>query len=165
VIDACRACKHKHYAGFDPAKTKFVFRRVQCKDEQEYNERRRRIKDKDPLIRFEKNQRSRRTVSGRFLHGKTRAQRAGMEWKITKEQHAELLKTFCHYCHGDLNETGSGLDRKDSSIGYTLENVVACCGSCNVIKSNLLEYDEMIEAMNAVTELRRTKALKIALGA
>lgn len=35
----------------------------------------------------------------------------------------------------------NGLDRKDNSTGYTLENVVPCCKMCNNSKKNLSQID------------------------
>lgn len=35
----------------------------------------------------------------------------------------------------------NGIDRKDSSIGYLLENCVSCCSKCNQIKMDMSETD------------------------
>ena len=40
----------------------------------------------------------------------------------------------CFYCGATKN---IGIDRKDSSIGYTLENCVSCCYLCNIMKQTL----------------------------
>lgn len=37
----------------------------------------------------------------------------------------------CYYCHGENNKTGSGLDRLDNNITYTVKNTVPCCRGCN----------------------------------
>lgn len=91
-----------------------------------------------------------RTLCGRYGHGKTRAKRAGLEWSLTKEQHAALLAKPCTYCGGGLNDTGSGLDRMDNALGYTFNNVTPCCFQCNRIKCEFLTHDEMLAAMAAV---------------
>jgi hypothetical protein len=41
----------------------------------------------------------------------------------------------CAYCA----DVGESLDRKDPRLGYTPENVVSCCRTCNHVKSNLPE--------------------------
>jgi hypothetical protein len=60
----------------------------------------------------------------------------------------------CHYCnenimwkeHGVKGQThGYQLDRKDNSIGYTMENCVVCCKSCNRIKGNKFTHTEMLK--------------------
>jgi hypothetical protein len=61
----------------------------------------------------------------------------------------------CHYCGGMLlDETGCGLDRRNNSIGYTIENVLPCCGVCNQIRNVHLTVKEMEVAMGAVLMYR-----------
>lgn len=40
----------------------------------------------------------------------------------------------CYYCNGPAN---GGMDRMDNDIGYTVYNVLSCCGTCNGMKSKL----------------------------
>jgi len=75
---------------------------------------------------------------------------------LTKDQFKKLIYDKCHYC-GDYPSSKSnthekrfngaivynGLDRVDNFKGYTLNNVVTCCGSCNKMKSTLT-YEEFI---------------------
>ncbi len=96
-----------------------------------------------------------RTIGGRWKALLEAAAKKGMEFDITKEKHADLLQLPCEYCGQELNPTGSGLDRKDSSVGYILANVVPCCRNCNRVKNSILTYEEMKAAMNAVMFLRR----------
>ena len=53
----------------------------------------------------------------------------------------EFYNVDCHYC-GEPN--CNGLDRKDSSKGYTLDNVVSSCYSCNC-KKWTTPYEEYVE--------------------
>lgn len=86
-----------------------------------------------------------RTIAGRFGRCKNYSKKRGLEWSITKEQYIDLLKEDkCHYCYGKLPETSYGLDRKDNSKGYQIENVVPCCTTCNTMKGHLITYNEMI---------------------
>lgn len=57
---------------------------------------------------------------------------------ITREDYDILIRMPCYYCKGALNETGIGLDRLDSNIGYFKKNIVPCCLVCNRMKNNLL---------------------------
>lgn len=65
---------------------------------------------------------------------------------VTQYQRILLYKNgahrLCHYCSGEINKTGSGIDRKDSSINYTLLNSVACCRGCNSWKADDKTYKE-----------------------
>jgi 5-methylcytosine-specific restriction endonuclease McrA len=69
-------------------------------------------------------------------------------WSITEDQFNHLIAQNCAYCgsppsnvykhantHGHL--VYSGIDRKNSRVGYTSENCVPCCGICNKSKGVL----------------------------
>lgn len=73
------------------------------------------------------------------------AKRRGYQWQLTKEQIYNLTKQSCYYCgmkpsqisnpldcHGIF--TYNGLDRVDNEHGYTIDNVVPCCETCNRAK-------------------------------
>lgn len=45
----------------------------------------------------------------------------------------------------------------DNSKGYVLGNVSACCGECNVIRSNKLTVAETKVVISALWAYRRTK--------
>jgi len=60
----------------------------------------------------------------------------------------------CYYCNGPLSDAGAGIDRMDSTRGYTLDNCVPCCGECNDLKGNLLSPDEMMVVVRTIKLLR-----------
>jgi|HubBroStandDraft_1064217.scaffolds.fasta_scaffold20558_4 hypothetical protein len=78
----------------------------------------------------------------------------------------------CHYC-GELLQwaerinreklpyTGYNLDRKDSSLGYTKENCVACCCFCNRTKGNRFTYDEFKLIASTIRYVLRVRKLKV----
>lgn len=79
---------------------------------------------------------------------KTHARSRNLEFNLTKEEFRILTKGNCNYCNIEPSSiktrkrcNGSyiynGVDRKDNSIGYILENCTPCCGTCNSMKSNL----------------------------
>jgi len=85
-----------------------------------------------------------------LVNYRARARRAGMEFSLTKEEFRELTQRDCHYCGiapGTTivcaESTGgyvyNGLDRIDSSGGYTPDNVVPCCTMCNRAKRDYSE--------------------------
>jgi hypothetical protein len=92
---------------------------------------------------------------GRFKDSQIAARRRKLDFNISESFHSELIQQPCHYCDGPLNLTGCGMDRVDSSKGYTETNVVSCCGSCNTMKSDKLSYAEMV----LVWEYRRKIAV------
>jgi hypothetical protein len=43
-----------------------------------------------------------------------------------------------------LNKTGTGLDRKDNKKGYSINNVVPCCGRCNSTFMDNYRYEDRL---------------------
>lgn len=86
-----------------------------------------------------------RKPSSRFTASKWNANNRGLCWELTFEEFSALIQLPCHYCDSPLPQTRSGLDRKDSGLGYSLCNVVPCCTTCNKMKSNLFTYEEFLE--------------------
>lgn len=77
------------------------------------------------------------TVKSQFNVLKRVARRRNLEVMISLEEFVVLRTDPCYYCSDPiLGKMGYGLDRKDSSIGYILSNVVSCCRVCNQAKSN-----------------------------
>ena len=54
----------------------------------------------------------------------------GMFWFIAKEP--------CFWCDSD-GKPANGVDRRDNTQGYTLQNAKSCCETCNISKNNLPE--------------------------
>lgn len=68
------------------------------------------------------------------------------EFKLTLEEFENLIKDKCYYCGNRGDSTVSskkisnkycGIDRKNNSKGYTIENSVTCCKTCNRMKMQL----------------------------
>lgn len=89
-----------------------------------------------------------------FMQSRSRAKKRGHEWEIPLEDFIVLRVLKCVYCNGWTGNTGSGLDRKDSSKGYLSDNVVPCCGPCNRIKCHLLSHNEMLEVSKLLIKMR-----------
>jgi hypothetical protein len=75
-----------------------------------------------------------------------------IEFKLTKEEHFEIIKQKCYYCGSEpelkqphkgkgkyigVPVPYNGIDRIDSSDGYEKENCVPCCTRCNYMKSDM----------------------------
>ena len=100
---------------------------------------------------------SNRTARARFAACRQNANRRGVICTLTFDEYCLLITQLCTYCQGPLNATGSGLDRKDSSEGYTTDNVTPCCWQCNRIKSNEFSYEEMLIIGPSVRRANRRK--------
>ncbi len=96
--------------------------------------------------------RRRKWGSEKFRRARYHSGKRDIEWSLTLEEYTEFIKLPCHYCGGALPKYGTGLDRKNNSIGYVKENVVPCCATRNDTKGAHLTYEEMLMLM----EYRRT---------
>lgn len=102
-----------------------------------------------------------RKPESRHKYAVTEAQRRNIPWAITKDEHLQMLSQSCHYCGGPLSPRGVGLDRKDDDGGYTIENVVPCCGRCNRVKSSDFTYEEMVllgQVIHGIDKKRKKEA-------
>jgi hypothetical protein len=69
-------------------------------------------------------------------------------------EYAQIVENAtCYYSGHTLPEAGGGLDRIDSSKGYSIENVRPCCKLCNQAKNNLTE----VEFLNLVTTIYKKR--------
>jgi hypothetical protein len=94
--------------------------------------------------------------------GKVKA--AGHSNSITFEQFLEFTEQDeCHYCLAPIrwtkhfihrNGSAYNLDRTDNTLGYSVENCVACCKRCNLAKREHYNYQEWWD-MNEVFRDRR----------
>lgn len=82
------------------------------------------------------------------------AKRKNIIITLTKEQIKKYLHGNCYYCGTEPKKMFShkkcfggflynGIDRLNNNMGYTIENTVTCCSSCNYFK-NRLDYNDFI---------------------
>lgn len=79
----------------------------------------------------------------------------GKENTLTVEQFGEIVSKNCVYCNSPpplrsyvgREMYANGVDRVNSSLGYTVDNCVPCCMRCNYMKSdmNLPDFLDQIE--------------------
>lgn len=66
------------------------------------------------------------------------------EFHIEFLDFVKLVNNNCHYCNieSKLTINGlNGLDRIDSNLGYYIDNVVSCCYTCNIMKTDLTQEE------------------------
>lgn len=98
-----------------------------------------------------------RSAAGRFSMLKNRAKDGHLVVELTLDQYAALVSLDeCHYCGGSLPESGAGIDRKDSAVGYTEANCVPCCKVCNQAKGAFWSYDAFV--VHIAPGIRRARA-------
>lgn len=92
----------------------------------------------------------------RYKRAVRNSKKRGKTWDISQQDYIDLISQPCFYDGASLcKEFGTGLDRIDNSKGYSLDNVVPCCGDCNIIRGDRLTHEEMEVAMQAVLNFRR----------
>ncbi len=66
-------------------------------------------------------------------------------YNLTENEFKEITQKDCHYCGAEPNNISkdykrngeykyNGIDRIDNSKGYTIDNIVPCCRTCNSAK-------------------------------
>ena len=55
-----------------------------------------------------------------------------IEWSLTKKEFDNFWKAKCYYCGKQIEYLG--IDRMNNKEGYTVENSVSCCETCNRMK-------------------------------
>lgn len=92
-----------------------------------------------------------------------RCKKHNIEVSITVDDYTKIINQNCFYCGDAPKETtrfatrkyvntepvfANGVDRIDSSVGYTLNNCIPCCTSCNYAKHQLTQkefFDKIIK--------------------
>jgi hypothetical protein len=95
-----------------------------------------------------------------FLQYKNGAKTRNLEFLLTIDDIQDIIYLPCHYC-GAVNSIKyldkvsgkiyyrNGIDRINNFRGYTLDNVVPCCASCNRMKMDL-GYDEFLQLIEKI---------------
>lgn len=85
-----------------------------------------------------------------MVKGRKQSKEKGFD--LTIDAFMEISKRDCYYCGQEPTPTKghrswsthiltNGLDRIDSSRGYLMDNVVPCCSTCNIAKSDKTQED------------------------
>jgi hypothetical protein len=97
-----------------------------------------------------------KTPDGIYMILKSSAKKRHLDFKLNKKSFANWYNSqnkVCHYCNktekqslNDMNRKMHRLsiDRKDSTKGYLIDNIVLACYKCNMMKSNDVSYEQMI---------------------
>lgn len=98
-------------------------------------------------------------------HYKCSAIKRKLAWTLSQDEARQLMGQTCHYCGGVPRNMSivkgyepfiyNGLDRVDSAGGYTIDNVVTCCTTCNYAKGKQ-SYQEFMEWIERLRTYRRT---------
>jgi hypothetical protein len=101
----------------------------------------RRWKLENPDKYLANSRRQNRTKKGRYEALKSNAKVRGLKVSISFDEFSKLNSKPCYYCGGSVPETGGGLDRINSALGYIRGNVRPCCKVCNLAKRTMTTKD------------------------
>ena len=85
----------------------------------------------------ESGQRYQKSIKGRFRDYKKGADNRKLEFKLSLKYFEDNWNKNCFYCGDEIK--GIGIDRVDNDIGYNQNNVVNCCGVCNIMKRTMTQ--------------------------
>jgi hypothetical protein len=96
-----------------------------------------------------------------FYNYKKGAEIKGLDFELSEEDFRKMIKEKCYYCGRDPHKIYirkymnggalfNGVDRIDSCKGYTYDNIVTCCSTCNYAK-RILPQDEFFKWVKDVS--------------
>lgn len=94
------------------------------------------------------------------------SKKRGSEFLLLREEFEKLIRSECYYCkcpNSNIKKSKNsleedflynGIDRVDNNLGYTSNNVVPCCKTCNFMKKDMPQ-NEFIDWIKRVYESRK----------
>jgi hypothetical protein len=72
--------------------------------------------------------------AGDYQQYQKNAQVRNYEWGLDENTFNKIVVKPCTYCQTTFSNS-VGIDRWDNTKGYTIENAVPCCTTCNIMKN------------------------------
>lgn len=95
----------------------------------------------------------RRRKPARLLYTyKRNAAKRSIEFLLSDELFIRVIGGDCHYC--GISNAG-GVDRKDNTRGYTDDNSVSCCWTCNRMKTDMPPSEFVAQAQRIAEHTMR----------
>lgn len=137
-------------------------KRQRGNDEQAYLARNARLaklwRSNNPDLVLAQNKKTRESIDRQYKIYIKSAKFRNISFSLDFDAYCAIAENPCYYC-GDINKTRGfhGIDRKDSSMGYMVDNCAPCCPMCNYMKGKLSEtiFSNRIETIlcfNAMIE-------------
>jgi hypothetical protein len=145
MMKICSCCKiEKSLTDFGADKSRKNGLYVYCRDCARIQSAKsiKRIRKENPEKAKEQAKKDKQTISGKYGEYKDSAKRRNMTFDLTRNEFITFWQKPCHYCDAPINTIG--IDRKYNNIGYTLDNCLSCCITCNRGKREST-YEEYIE--------------------
>ena len=101
-------------------------------------DKKRRLKDPHRNTLIVRQWRRNNPDKAKYAEIKNNARIRKIKFDLTFNEYLLFANKDCYYCG---NKKQFGLDRINSNIGYSKNNVVTCCGQCNIAKGELNQKD------------------------
>lgn len=155
----CKACYSKAQQAKNPERHRAYYRKANLSPEvwaiRRATAKRSKEHNREQIKAY--NTAYHKTITCRYKISAKNARVRGFPWELTKEEFTSFTLLPCYYCNNKLDEpvnAGSGLDRINSLLGYTKDNVVTCCALCNRIKFDHLTVEEMKAVAQLLISMR-----------
>lgn len=118
------------------------------------------IQNKEIQIKKAREWKQANPLKSQYLRYKERAVKKNIDFNIDLDDFVSYVKEPCVYC--GFNGGILGLDRIESALGYTTDNVVPCCKVCNYMKfdhtlENWFSYMHQVLEYQGYEITRKTK--------
>jgi hypothetical protein len=106
-------------------------------------------------------------INNLYLAYKNSAKQRKIDFTLTREDFINIIENNCYYCNDEPKESltskrrnftkekylHNGIDRKDNSVGYTIDNTLPCCSMCNYMKGKY-NIDDFLNKIKKIYILR-----------
>ncbi|AYV75816.1 MAG: hypothetical protein Terrestrivirus3_85 [Terrestrivirus sp.] len=92
-----------------------------------------------------------------YVDIKYKAKLRNINFELSKDEYENTIKYCCYYCK-NTNNNKNALDRLDSNKSYNKDNVVSCCGVCNLMKNDY-SLDDFISKIKSIVEYNKTNTI------
>ena len=97
------------------------------------------------------------SLKKRYYLYKQNAIRRSFKFDLTEEQFNIITKQPCFYCGlYNANQNFCGIDRKDNTLGYSIDNCKSCCTLCNFMK-HTLSLSDFINHIKRISDWKLNK--------
>jgi hypothetical protein len=158
----CKSCRKQYHAQHKEEKKQYRKQyyeqhkeEVKQKNKQYYEQHKEEAKQKNKQYKErhkEEIEQICKTTRSRYMTLQSSAKRRNIEINLSFEDFVSISSQPCVYC-GEvcLDTVGCHLDRWMNSKGYMIDNVVSCCGKCNMAK-NIMDGPEFLEWIDKVSK-------------
>jgi hypothetical protein len=93
-------------------------------------------RENNPEKMIEANENKKNSKEINYSNYKRNANMKNLDFSINYDEYCNIVTKECYYC-GIIQERGfNGIDRKDQTKGYILDNCSSCCKMCNYMKGS-----------------------------